>query len=186
MARVLVEESNLQALADITRVLCGTSITYTLHEMVEALQGLIPTITNQVSISTDSSGNIYNTTGYKDNYRINSSGEESAMSGFAVTGYIPFTKGQTIRLSGDGISFGEYGCMMYFYDDTKTVISGKGVPYNQVGNANVGTWADESNTVITYTPSVNYPTKNTTNGYFRISAKGLGSNMVITLDEPIP
>lgn len=136
--------------------------------------------TNQVPISTDSSGGVYNSTGYKDGYRINSSGAEASQGGFVVTGFIPFTTGQTIRLAGDGISFGEYGCMLYFYDATKAVSAKGGIDYSKIGNTTYGIWATESNTVFTFTPKSDYAT-----GFIRISAKGSGANLIVTLDEEI-
>lgn len=59
-----------------------------------------PTYTNQVRSSTDASGNVYNGVGYKDEYRLNSSYGESAASGSAVTGFIPFDKTKTLRIRG--------------------------------------------------------------------------------------
>ena len=41
-----------------------------------------PSYTNQIPISKDANGNIFNTTGYKEGYRLNSSGAESALERF--------------------------------------------------------------------------------------------------------
>ena len=52
--------------------------------------------TNQIPISIDSSGSIYNGAGYKAGYRIStSSGNESAASGMTVTGFIPVPNSAT-------------------------------------------------------------------------------------------
>lgn len=53
---------------------------------------------NQIPISTDASGNVFNTTGYKTGYRLNSSGAEVAFTNADsfVTGFMPFAYGQTI------------------------------------------------------------------------------------------
>lgn len=54
---------------------------------------------NQLPLATDTSGNLYNGgVGYKENYRLNSSGTEAAQSGMYVTGFIPYTKGLRIKL----------------------------------------------------------------------------------------
>lgn len=56
--------------------------------------------TNQVPISTDASGNIYNGTGYKDKARLSSSGsEKTGADGEYCTafGYVPVKGGDTIR-----------------------------------------------------------------------------------------
>lgn len=63
-----------------------------------------PSYTNQIPISTDASGAVYNGTGYKVGVRLRSTGEEAALSVAAatnpafVTGYIPVTTGQTLYL----------------------------------------------------------------------------------------
>ena len=143
-------------------------------------------ILNLVPSSTDSEGGIYNGTGYKDGYRLNSSGAEAALSGFAVTGFIPFTKGQTIRVGGSGITFSEYGSMLYFYDGSKTAVAQTGIDYNQIGKSEYGVWVtDEANSVVCLTPSANYPSSGSESGYFRVSAKGSGAKLVVTLDKEI-
>lgn len=63
-----------------------------------------PSYTNQIPISTDANGVVYNGTGYKVGVRLRSSGEEAALSVAAatnpafITGYIPITTGQTLYL----------------------------------------------------------------------------------------
>lgn len=56
--------------------------------------------TNRVPLSIDTDGSIYNGTGYKDGYRVRSSGAESASDGAAITGFIKVSAGDVIRLSG--------------------------------------------------------------------------------------
>lgn len=82
----------------------------------------VPSYTNQIPISTDVNENVYNTTGYREGYRLNSSGAETALSGSVVTGFIPFTLGQEIvfnKFSGSESSNGG----IYFYDSTHTLIA---------------------------------------------------------------
>ena len=112
----------------------------------------IVSYTNQVPISTDADGNVYNGTGYKDGYRINSSGAEAELSGFTATGFIPFTKGQTIRIGGEGITYAEYGCLLMFYDDNKKYLVNTGIDYNNVGKETYGTWTTEENSVFCLDP----------------------------------
>lgn len=74
----------------------------TVTEIGELVQG--PTYTNQLPISTDTDGSVYNGTGYKINTRGNSSGEpadfDPKISGFVPfwTGFIPVKQGDVIRL----------------------------------------------------------------------------------------
>ena len=183
----------------VTVTMGGTDITSTAYSdggisiasvtgdiVITAVATKIVSYTNQVPISTDADGNVYNGTGYKDGYRINSSGAEAELSGFTATGFIPFTKGQTIRIGGEGITYAEYGCMLMFYDAAKTYISDSGIAYDKVGNTTYGTWTTEETSVFCLDPLDAYPnTLSGINGYIRISAKGSGANLIVTLDEKI-
>lgn len=88
------------------------------------------TYTNQVPISIDSSGAVYNGLGYKDMYTLSSSGvERAATTQFTVTGFIPIKKGDVIRIGGSGASrdYAEYDTRLCFYDSSfgfKTVRNG--------------------------------------------------------------
>lgn len=153
---------------------------------ITAIASIPPAYTNLVPTSIDENGNIYNGIGYKDGYRINSSGAEAEYSHMSVTGFIPYTHGHTIRLGGTNIAFNEYGCMMYFYKSDKSTISG--ADYNKVGNTTFGTWdTTEDNTAFAFTPAA---TKFTDVAYIRISASvrnagDTGAGMIVTIDEQI-
>lgn len=54
--------------------------------------------TNQVPISINADGTIYNGCGYKDGYRIRSGGAEGVSDYSTCTGFIPFKKGDTLRI----------------------------------------------------------------------------------------
>lgn len=153
---------------------------------ITAVASIPSSYTNLVPTSTDASGNIFNTVGYKDGYRLNSSGAEAEGSHMSVTGFIPYTHGHTIRLGGTNIAFNEYGCMMYFYKSDKSTISG--TDYNKVGNTTFGTWdTTEDNTAFAFTPAA---TQFTDAAYIRISASvrnagNTGAGMIVTIDEMI-
>lgn len=154
--------------------------------VIKAVATKIISYTNQVTISTDTDGNVFNGTGYKDGYRINSSGAEVALNGFAATGFIPFTKGQTIRIGGEGITYAEYGCLLMFYDTAKNCVLNAGIGYQKVGDATYGTWTTEETSVFCLDLLDTYPnTLSGNSGYIRISAKGSGANLIVTLDEKI-
>lgn len=192
-AAVLTPDSGYE-LSAVTITMGGVDITATVYSsgtisipnvtgdvVITATATKIVSYTNQVPISTDAIGAVYNNgLGYQNGTRINSSGAEAERSGLATTGFIPCTIGQTIRLGGDGITFAEYGCMLFFYKSDKTAIGG--ADYSKAGDTTFGTWTTESNTAFTLTSSK--PTLNET-AYIRISAKGSGANMIVTIDEPI-
>ena len=154
--------------------------------VITAVATKIVSYTNQVLISTDVDGNVFNGTGYIDGYRINSSGATVALSGFTTTGFIPFTKGQTIRIGGEGITYDSYGCLLMYYDTSKTVIANVGIGYQHVGSTTYGTWTTEETSVFCLDPVDNYPSTFSGDSlYIRISAKGSGANLIVTLDEKI-
>jgi hypothetical protein len=144
--------------------------------------------TNLVRTSTDSSGAIYNGTGYKDNTRISSSGNESVENGFCATGFIKLpgnSKSFTLRLGGEGISWNVYGCQMCVYDSS-FIASSTSMNYSQFvsQNAGYGTWdTTEANSVFALTVAENHAF--TKAAYMRISAKGSGGNLVVTINEKI-
>lgn len=73
--------------------------------------------TNQIPISIDSTGAIYNGTGYKAGYRLStSSGNESAASGMTVTGFIPVPRSATIRIKGIDLTSGNSTMAWYGTD----------------------------------------------------------------------
>lgn len=54
--------------------------------------------TNQVPISINADGTIYNVIGYKTGYRVRSGGAEAAQVNSICTGFIPFKLGDTLRI----------------------------------------------------------------------------------------
>jgi hypothetical protein len=157
------------------------------------------TFTNQVPISTDTDGSIYNGTGYKDNARLSSSGgvSGSAQAGSVTTGFIPWTPYQPIRIKGatwGRISGQHY--YLHFYDANKTnvqdsnsALSGDGY---EAGNfkGHITVTYDSSTGVTTFS----FDNPNMTTGltsriknakYIRLNAKGTGANLIVTVNEEI-
>ena len=58
-----------------------------------------PSYTNQIPISTDTDGSIYNSIGYMLNMRLPTNGVPTAYDGCLVTGFIPFSVGDIIRVN---------------------------------------------------------------------------------------
>lgn len=140
---------------------------------------------NLVRSSIDTDGSTYNGIGYKDGYRLGSSGSEAELSGCAVSGYIELPadgQAHTLRLGGEGITWSSYGCQVVVYDAEFTAQS-VSMNYNQIGNAGYGTWDTTEGTAFTLTWTAGHAFS--TAKYLRISAKGSGVNMIVTIDEPI-
>lgn len=143
-----------------------------------------PTYTNQVPISTDSSGTIYNGTGYRDGYVLNGSGVEEELGHKSVTGFIPIKKGDTIRIKGV-YNNDVTSCRMCAYNSSKAFETAR----NGQIFATTGVYS-LSGDVMTYTPN-EYFISDTTR-YFRFSCdtgahtgQEDGSKLIITINEPI-
>ena len=154
--------------------------------------------TNQVPISTDTDGSIYNGVGYKDNTRLSSSGgvSGSAQTNSATTGFIPFPDGDktVIRMAGvDWLSESGRHYYINFYDTSKKYITGVSADaYYGGGWSHVITVEKDGNGVITVRFSQTYGDTNTFLNYvrnqakyIRINAKGKGADMIVTINEEI-
>ena len=175
------------------------SATYTLT--VEAAPvnytNLVPTA--QAIDSTDP----YNGTGYKNGYYLSSDSPfEGTDSATVLTGYIPYTISatgvpKTIYIKGaawEAISH----CRMYFFVENKNSICGPYINGNGSGNNalskffTVETLSDKyiKLTPIASTSGTNSKLVETVASaanarFMRISLKGTGANLIITMDEPI-
>ena len=150
---------------------------------------------NQVPISTDTDGSIYNGTGYKDNARLSSSGSvsSSAQTGSVVTGFIPVTATDVIRIKGAtwlGLTTEEHGhYYIAFYDSSKTLLA-QSVPtsaYEYSYTTALSITYDETTGVTTF--DVNEGSTFATNianaAYFRINAYGSGADLIVTVNQEI-
>ena len=81
--------------------------------------------TNQIAESTAEIGGsaLYNSTGYKNDYRYSSSMAESANSGCFTTGYIRLTKGDIVRFYGNIFSGTNGGFNSAFYQSDGTKVT---------------------------------------------------------------
>lgn len=160
--------------------------------------------TNQVPISTDTDGSIFNGVGYKENVRLSSSGgiSSSAQNGSVTTGFIPWYGDTTyLRMKGvhwvdvyDVVSIGHYYIIPY--DANKKPMGGGGQYISAAecvdGNLNrIVTVTRDANGVETVKFSETYGTSNTclqafrNAKYIRINAYGKGADMIVTINEEI-
>lgn len=81
--------------------------------------------TNQIPISTDTDGSIFNGVGYKQGYRINSSGNVATAASAEITfdcfctGFIPVKGGDVIRFSGAYVEGNNSGTDSCYYNSLK-------------------------------------------------------------------
>lgn len=164
---------------------------------------LIPKYTNRTFRSiAGADKTIYNGTGYKNGYRLSSSGVEKEQTNATTFGFIPATENDIIRLAGVSwvptVSNGY--CYITFYDENFTLLStlncyqNQASPYvsniaNQSSSTGVlntsksaHTITIDENGVILFNLSY---IEGRTFSYIRISAQGDGKDAIITINEEI-
>lgn len=138
---------------------------------------------NLVPKAVDSSGA---SAPYTDGLMLKSDGTTSALNHFTVTGFIPFDGGavHVYRIGGDGITWNEYGARLAWYNADFT-LKGSVLSYDQLGrNMYYPTKIDDPNAAVAFSTDANVAPPQGA-AYFRVSAKGKGENLVVTLDEKI-
>ena len=138
---------------------------------------------NLVPMAVDSSGA---SAPYTDGLMLSSSGTTSEYNHFTTTGFIPFDGGANhiYRIGGEGITWNEYGARIAWYNADFTLKSSV-VKYDKIGiSIYYPTKIDDPNAAAAFSTDANVaPPKGA--AYFRVSAKGSGANLVVTLDEKI-
>ena len=150
---------------------------------ITAVATKVVTYTNLVPTAVDSSGA---SAPYTDGKYLSSSGSPSDLSGSVTTGFIPFDGGAShvYRIGGDGIEWNTYGCRIAWY---KAAFSLKGSPvnYDKIGaSIYYPTKVEDANAAAAFSTNINVAPPNGA-AYFRVSAKGSGANLIVTLDEEI-
>ena len=158
--------------------------------------------TNQVPISTDTDGSVFNGVGYIENRRLSSSGglSSSAQNGSVTTGFIPFPDGDKTVIRIKGVewlnAYANHGGHYYilFYDAKKNNVTQ--ADYLSSGDYNrfshVVTITRDANGIETVAFNKDYGTANAwlqtirnSAKFFRITAYGKGADMIVTVNEEI-
>jgi hypothetical protein len=150
---------------------------------ITAVATKIVTYTNLVPTAVDSSGA---PAPYTDGQALNSSGTTVAQNHFTTTGFIPFDGGAVhiYRIGGEGISWNEYGCRIAWYNADFS-LKGSVLKYEQLGLSQYyPTKIDDPNAAAAFSTDKNVAPPQGA-AYFRVSAKGSGANLIITLDQEI-
>lgn len=143
---------------------------------------------NQVPLSIDTDGSIFNGKGYIEGYRLSSSGSLSAQDDTITTGFIPCKAGDVIRMSGVSwrpLSSG-FCYLMFFKEDFSVLGSvneeddGANYYRGNVANTTAITTADG---ITTFQPVFSADAAKV--AYFRINGYGAGADMVVTVNEEI-
>lgn len=149
-----------------------------------------PDYTNQLPIATDLDGNIYNGIGYKPNTRMSSSSKvETTATGWYLTGYIPATKNDIIRIKNaqfmdmnDSLSGTDRSQVYFFYSDKSWfTITDNYTPTNLMPETWEAEYGEDGNLIKFKIPS----TYNSTVAYIRIGFAYLDENSIITVNEEI-
>ena len=138
---------------------------------------------NLVPTAVDSSGA---SAPYTDGLMLSSNGATADNSPFTTTGFIPFDGGANhiYRIGGEGIKWNEYGSRVAWYKADFS-LKGSVVKYDKLGISQYfPTKIDDPNAAVAFTTDINVASPQGA-AYFRVSAKGNGGNLIITLDEPI-
>lgn len=153
--------------------------------IITASASVIEPYTNWVKKSTDKDGNIY---GYREGFYISSSGAETSRSGWFTTGFIPCKGNAKSTIYMKNIRFNTNDSDSPFqrvtiFDSNKEQLTqfnskSPAVAYNTQTDAD-GNWT--SFCIRAKTNSVD----TSGNLFIRISAKYIGPDSVITVDEPI-
>ena len=151
---------------------------------------------NWVPLSTTNDGKtVYNGgLGYREGYRLSSSGAEKSQSGSVVTGFIPTKRGEVIRMAGAtwGTTVSDGYCYIQYYDANFSLVYtvNRYMNSDSSGVSNAGTGVDKAKSSIltdgngvttfniVFTTSKEY-------AYIRISATGKGAAMIVTINEEI-
>lgn len=140
---------------------------------------------NQILISTDSSGNLYNNSGYKAGYALNNSGEEiTSYEDNFVTGFIPVTQGDVIRVKDpSGRNFDSNNIVVAFYGASKETATGIGKYVKDLlGQSYYGSITISGDTLVWDTQDISYYFWNDFS-YMRIFTHS--DESIITVNEQI-
>ncbi len=135
----------------------------------------IPPYTNKVPMSKDGNGAIYNGNGYKEGYRLNSSGTETALNGAVCSGFIPMTKGDIIYILSDASNPSNTAHYFDTYDSSFAKLSAN-------GGGNLGEWSTLDGR---YLWTIDTSVLSVTPTYFRCATYSSGVDFIVSVNEPL-
>ena len=138
------------------------------------------TYTNLLPLSTNADGTPYvgdnGEKGYKEGYRIKSSGEEAALSGAYCSGFIPVTTDDTIYITPVVENSNAVTCAIALYDANKTKV------FQSAFSTTGYSWCTVTDGVYSFElPQMSLQTV----AYFRFSCASITDETIVTVNEPI-
>lgn len=145
--------------------------------------------TNVLASATDTDGSVYNASGWASGYRLNSSGAAESMAGMYLTGFIPVSMGDVVRLKNvtwqNGVSSGNLNSgnqRISFYDANKAQLG----QTNGIGAAGTISGVKNDNNIWTQFTVKSWSGVTITDvAYFRLCCAGISDDSIITVNEEI-
>lgn len=160
----------------VTKITSGTQVLW--QKVINVVN-----YTNQIPISTDESGNVFNGTGFMTSKYMNQ-GTVNENSTTCVTGFIPCVKGDVLRMKNMSFNTTVAQCRLTFFDVNKTYISQALVGSSWYMDTKfTGIKDDDGNYVCLTLADVSGMTTNM--AYIRITAIDITEDSIVTINEPI-
>lgn len=147
-----------------------------------------PSYTNMLPSATDTDGSVYNDVGYAVGQRLNSSGTAESYTGMYLTGFIPVSFGDVVRLKNVTWQYGVTSGItsnnqrISFYDANKTHLG----QTNGTGAGGTLAGVKDDNNIWTQFTAKNSSGLTLDNvAYFRLCCAGITSESIITVNEEI-
>lgn len=147
-----------------------------------------PSYTNMLPSATDTDGSVYNDIGYAVGQRLNSSGAADGYTGMYLTGFIPVSFGDVVRLKNVTWQYGVTSGItsnnqrISFYDANKTHLG----QTNGTGAGGTLAGVKDANNIWTQFTVKNSSGLTLDNvAYFRLCCAGITSESIITVNEEI-
>lgn len=150
---------------------------------MDALGAEIQGYTNQIPISTDENGALFNGCGYRENATI-ADGQIKNSKGVSLTGYIPCRDGDVIRLKNMTFTQGQSNHRLYFYDADKNLVgySAGDMPWSM--DTKFTGITDEFGNYTSF-QVVSLPEISENCAYVRICCGGITRQSVVSVNEGI-
>lgn len=148
--------------------------------------------TNLVPFAVDTDGNVFDGIGYREGYRLSSSGNLSAQPGTVTTGFISCKASDVLRMAGvswvpGNASIATDYCYIAFYSTSYALLGSYNVAENGANTARGIVTAASS--AVTDSSGVTVFQMAFSNGaeiaWFRLNGYGSGADMIVTVNEEI-